>query len=324
MAENASHAREKDTNASAAAGAAPRRPSPAERRVVYAALGALVVLGVLATYHAVIPELVRRWYRTDYLYCFLVPFFAGYLLWHRREMLRGVELHFNAWGLGLLLAAGAMRWLVAFVHLPLLFDAFTLVPFLAGAVLFVGGRDVFRWSWPAVVILIFAVPLPDLVGGMLSGHLQRIGTHLSTFALQTLGVPAVSQGNVILLTEHQLGVVEACSGIRMLMLFVTICTGAALLMKRPLLDRFVVLLSAAPIAVIANVIRITATGLLYEHVSAEWAEWLYHDAAGFFMMPLAISLVLAELAIFSVLIVEEAPRGQLVGTIVGDELHHSR
>ena len=177
-------------------------PLSTSQRAVYAALGVLVVAVVLATYHGVIPDVVRRWHRSDYLYCYLVPPFSLYLLWVRRRWLTGVEPAFSPWGLALLVGAGVLRWLIAFLHLPLLFDAFTVVPFLAGAVLFVGGRHVLRWSWPAVVFLVFAIPLPDLIGGLLSGQLQRIGTITSTFALHTLGIPAIYQGNVIYLTEH--------------------------------------------------------------------------------------------------------------------------
>ena len=59
-------------------------------------------------------------------------------------------------------------------------------------------------------------------------------TTASTFALQTLGLPAVAEGNVILLNDVRLGVVEACSGLRMLVIFFALSTAVALLMRRPL------------------------------------------------------------------------------------------
>ena len=53
-----------------------------------------------------------------------------------------------------------------------------------------------------------------------------------------------------------------------------------------------ILLSAIPIALIVNVIRITVTGLLYVAVGPEnhFAQKLGHDWAGYFMMPLALGL----------------------------------
>ena len=109
----------------------------------------------------------------------------------------------------------------------------------------------------------------------------------------------MAQGNEILLAEAKLGVADVCSGLRMMTLFIAVCVGAAFLMRRPLAEKVVVVLSAAPIAVVANVIRITATGVLYETTSPDFAEAVYHDLAGWFMMPLAVLLLWAEIGLLS-------------------------
>ncbi len=103
------------------------------------------------------------------------------------------------------------------------------------------------------------------------------------------------QGNVILLTEGELGVAEACSGLRMMMLFVTVCVGAAFVMKSGFWVKVLVVLSAVPIALAANVMRITVTGVLYQVASHNVAEAVYHDLAGWIMMPLAVVLLWAEM-----------------------------
>ena len=45
-----------------------------------------------------------------------------------------------------------------------------------------------------------------------------------------------------------------------MMLFIAVCSAVALTMKRPLREKVIVVLSAAPIAVIANLVRITVVG----------------------------------------------------------------
>ena len=252
--------------------------------------------------------LVRRWWtEPDYHHGFLVPLFALFLLWKRREMLQSVSGQGNWWGIALVALAALMRWTAAYFYFGLL-GALSLVPCLAGIVLFVGGRQALRWAGPSIVFLIFMVPAPGLFGDLLSNPLQRLGTVISTYVLQTLGVPAVAQGNVILLTESELGVAEACSGLRMMMLFVTVCIGAALLMEWSLLKKVLVVLSAVPIAVAANVLRITATAVLYETASDQLADAFYHNLAGWFMMPMAVILLWAEIAVFSKLVVAPASR----------------
>jgi hypothetical protein len=62
-------------------------------------------------------------------------------------------------------------------------------------------------------------------------------TTVSTFVLQVLGRPAIAEGNVILLNDIELGIVEACSGLRMLVTFFTFSTGVAMLIRKPWLEK---------------------------------------------------------------------------------------
>ena len=80
---------------------------------------------------------------------------------------------------------------------------------------------------PAVLYLVFMVPLPGFLGRAMSQSLQSIATQSSVFSLQLLGVPAVAQGNVIHLSDQTLGVAEACSGLRMLYAIFPLPLGSA-------------------------------------------------------------------------------------------------
>ncbi len=277
--------------------------------------GTLASAGILAavlvwTCWTPMETLVHRWWNdSDYTYGFLVPIVAGVILWVRRGMLASYVPRGSLWGLPILAFAGILRWVSVYYYFALV-EPLSLVPLLAGIVLFVGGWRALRWAAPAIVLLIFMVPLPGVFAGMMSHPLQRAGTIMATYTLQTLGLPATAQGNVICLTETQLGIVEACSGLRMMMLFFAICFAAAFLVNRPVLDRVVIVLSAAPIALLANVARIVLTGVLQEAGRATAADTLFHDLAGWFMMPLAVVLLWGELAILDRLfVVPQEARG---------------
>jgi len=282
-----------------------------------ALIGAIVLAVVIVgAYWSTFAWLVKLWWEVqDYVYGFLVIPFAAFLLWDRREMIKGVELEGNLWGLPFLAIAAAMRWYSAYEFIQVA-EALSIVTLVLGLVLLVGGWKALQWSWSAIVFLVFMVPLPGRMAGLLSRQLQSVATHVSVFTLQTLGIPAVSEGNVIILSETHLGVVEACSGIRMLMLFFAACIGAAFLIRRDLFTRILIALSAIPISVIANVTRITSTAILYETVSQELGDKVFHDLAGWFMMPMAIAILWLELALFSKLFVtpeREAPLAFNVG-----------
>lgn len=251
-------------------------------------------------------EVATRWaHDPQYSHGYLVPGFAAVLLWLRRgQMPRTWQPTW--WGAPLLLAGLGLRFLANYYFSQWL-DAVSLLPTLAGLWLMIGGWQALRWSWPATAFLVFMIPLPYRLSGGLAGPLQRLATVVSTFFLQTLGVPAIAEGNVILLSEVEIGVVEACSGLRMMVIFFALSTAVALLLRRPLWERLLVVFSAVPIALAANIVRITGTGVLHELVSSEVANVVFHDLAGWLMMPLALGMLAVELKLLTHLFIEPAP-----------------
>lgn len=251
-----------------------------------------LIAGVLAwSYWSPLVYLAERWWNEpDYTYGFLVPVFSVYLLWHRRQMLDSVTFHGTWWGLPLIVLAALMRCGSAYLFLNLP-DPASIVPCLAGVVLIVAGWPALRWSWPAILFLGFMIPVPGQLAGILSHPLQRVGAMASTAIIQTLGIPSVARGNIIVLPETELGVAEACNGLPMMMLFFAVCLGAVFLSDRRWYEKLVILAAAAPIAVLANVIRITGTAVLYQVSGLDLGNKFFHDLAGWFMMPMAVVLL---------------------------------
>ena len=138
--------------------------------------------------------------------------------------------------------------------------------------------------------------------------MQRIATLASTNVLQTMGIFAQADGNVILLSEHELGVVEACSGLSMLLSFVAISAGMAIVVSRPWLDRAIILASAVPIAVFCNVVRIVVTGVLYNEAGRELGDKVFHDLAGWLMLVMALVALWLELKLIDWLMPEDLGR----------------
>lgn len=273
------------------------------------ALSPVVVLPILlwAFWPALI-GLIQRWlHDARYSHGFLVPLLAVFVWWvHRRNHpISGSEPSW--WGMPILLGGAALRLVGAYYYLDF-FDGLSLLPILLGLVLLIGGWPLARPTAPAIGLLIFMLPLPYQLEGALSAPLQRIGTLASTFALQTLGLPAVSEGNIIRIDDLDIGVLEACNGLGMLSAFFAISTTVALVVRRPLLDRLVVFVSAVPIGVFMNLLRLTATGLVYAVVGAPAAQAFFHDLAGWMMMPLALAAVGFELYLLRRLFPESATK----------------
>lgn len=272
-----------------------------ERRALVVAAIALVVL---YAFWPTLAKLSDKWLNDpQYSHGLIVPLFSIILLWLRRDRFPSGSAAAPLAGLTLLIVGAAGRVLGGFMFFEWL-QAVSLLPMIAGLVLAFGGWPVLRWSLPAIAFLIFMIPMPYSIEIALGFPLQTVATIASTFSLQCLGQPAIAEGHTILIRDFKLGIVEACSGLRMLVTFVTFSTAVCLVVRKPISDKLLILLSAVPIALIVNVIRIVVTGIMFLHVSSETASVFFHDLAGWFMMPMALAFLWLELWVLRRLFVD--------------------
>ncbi len=269
---------------------------------------ALLVIGaaLLWSYWPTLATMARRWSSDpQYSHGYLVPLFALVLLWVRRSRLTVAPPEFHWWGVVFVLVGTVLRMVGSAIYFPWL-EAVSLLPCLLGLGVLLGGFSVLRWCWPAVLFLLFMIPLPYRLGSALAPSLQTFATQASTYTLETIGFTAVAEGNIILLEEARIGVVEACSGLSMLIIFFAMSTAVAIVIQRRLWEKLVIVVSAIPIALIANIVRITVTGILHETVNGSVAQ-TFHDQAAWVMMPLALLLLALELKALSRLFIEVKP-----------------
>lgn len=270
-------------------------------------LGAICLAGLVWANWQGLQDMAKRWSDDPrYSHGFLVPLFSAFVLWHRREMLRGVKFRSAWWGL-LLVGVGVGMKLFGSRYFVNYIEQTSIIPLLAGVAALIGGWPLLRAAWPSVAFLIFMIPLPYRVEMAVGGPLQMIATRASTYALQTLGLPAFAEGTIIDVNSSKINVVEACNGLGMLMMFAAYAAGAVLIIDRPWFDKLTILVSAVPIAIFANAARITVTGLLYSLASERIAHVVYHDLAGWLMMPMALALLWLQLKVLSSLFVEYEP-----------------
>ena len=250
----------------------------------------------------------RAWDNPKYSHGYLVPLFTAALVWMRRETFKKPAQSAQWTGVGLI-AFGLIGRLILTYMSSKVPEMYSMIPCIMGAFMIVGGWPTLHWAGPAVLFLVFMFPLPGPFDSGLLAPLQKIATRVSTYALQTMGIASYYDGNRIIIGEIQMGVVEACSGLRMLTIFVALAVAITLVTDRPMWERIVIVLSAIPIALLVNTIRITVTGVLHLTVGTEIADKVFHDLAGWVMMPMALGFLYVEFQILSHLVIDEAPIG---------------
>lgn len=274
---------------------------------MWAIFGGLV-LALVWCYWNTLTSVARAWDNPKYSHGYLVPLFTAALMWMRREPFGKVTDPARWAGVGMIAVGLAIR-LIATRLSSTVPEMYSLIPCVMGAFLIVGGWPTLRWAGPAVLFLAFMFPLPGPLDGGLLRPLQKLATLSSTYCLQTLGIASYSEGNRIVIGELQMGVVEACSGLRMLTIFVALAVAITLVTDRPIWERIVIVLSAVPIALLVNIIRITVTGILHLTVGTEIADKVFHDLAGWVMMPMALGFLYVEFQILSHVVIDEGPAG---------------
>lgn len=258
------------------------------------------------------PTLATLWARLtqsdEYSSGLLVPLIAIYVAWIRREELRAV-LIVPALGLGLMAFAIAQAARFAGLYLGMDSGENLSVILTVWAILFMlmGWRMI--WKTKAILLfLLLTLPLPNQVQSWITLPLQRWATSSAVFSLEAMGYAVQQQGNIIDINGTQVGVAEACNGLRMVTAFFVIAGFVALIIRRSAWQKIVVFVSSVPIALICNTIRLTITTIAFTVIQATTWEKAFHDFGGLAMMPLALAMIVAELWILSKIVVSDSDR----------------
>jgi exosortase len=182
---------------------------------------------------------------------------------------------------------------------------FGMVVTLFGVVLALTGWRVMKIAWFPIAFLVCAIPWPGLVYSWIAGPLQVLAAKVAVGVLQTAGIWAEVRGTKIIMEGgHALNVAEACAGLRSLMTFISVGAAIAFLSARPLWQKFIITLSAVPIAIFCNVMRVSGQGFL-DRWNREYSEGFAHQFVGIVMLIPAFFLILLVGWILDRIFIEE-------------------
>ena len=280
-------------------------PAPAALATHLVAVAAVLSVLVWA-YLPQLANLVETWERDpNYSHGYLVIPVCGFMFWWLWP--RGAEvdrLRPSVWGWVLLIGVVGARY-AALQYGRFWIEGFTLVPTVAALVLAYGGWPLLKRTWPAVAFLVFMYPIPPTLNSNVSLPLQRMACISSAALLRLLGLWVMDEGNILVVGGETLEVAAACNGLAMLMSLAATITATIILVPMANWKRVILLLSVVPIALLCNILRISGTAWAYHLLGSVQGEKIAHDVAGWLMMPLALVLVLLELAWLSWLVTEE-------------------
>jgi exosortase len=258
-------------------------------------LKAFIVFALLAVvFYPVYPDLWNAWMsHSNNSHGILVPFVSMYFILDRRSALKTTDISSSRWGL-VVLVISLLFYLLALVGGITVVSRVMIVFTLIGAVLYLYGVRIFKILAFPLFFLLFMVPVPVSIIGMVSLPLQTFATKISAGIIQSCAIPVLREGNMLYFVQTQLEVAQACSGIRSIVAITMLSAIFVYLSKGSLTQKVILLCSAIPIALLANILRVSGTGILAHFYGDKVARGFLHDFSGLAVFVFGMLILLLE------------------------------
>lgn len=256
----------------------------------------VAVVGAIGVFWFGLVSLGEAWATPEYSHGPVIPLLSAYMfLIEMRRVPRAEFVLDRAPGLWVIFAALLLGAVGNLVRIPDIVT-YALILWIWGVVLTVFGLRRGWVLWPAVLHLVFMLPLPQVVYWQLSTWLQLVSSQIGVSLIGWFGVPVYLDGNVIDLGVYKLQVAEACSGLRYLFPVMSFSYVFGVLYTGPRWHKIVLFLAAAPITVLMNSFRIGVIGILVDKFGIGQAEGFLHAFEGWVIF-IACILILFGIAV---------------------------
>lgn len=237
-------------------------------------------------------SLARAWSTPEYSHGPLIPLISLYLFLRELRQMPPPDRNVTDRGPGVAVIALALAVAVLgnLIRVPDIVT-YAFILWVGGVVLTVFGWQRGKLHQLGVVHLVFMLPLPQFLYWELTILLQAISSQIGVWIVSAAGIPVFLDGNIIDLGVYKLQVAEACSGLRYLFPILSFSYLFAILYRGPLWHKAVLLLSAAPLTVLMNSVRIGIIGVLVNSYGIEQAEGFLHFFEGWVIFGACIGIL---------------------------------
>jgi exosortase len=252
----------------------------------------IITLGilVLALYYSVLIELVHDWVIDEnysHGHGFLIPLVSAFFIWRKRDRLRTRQRKSNGIGLAILML-GLLLFIVASIGAELFTQRLSLLLVIGGLLLYLGGRKITGDLFFPLLYLVFMIPVPYVLYYSVSFPLELLASRLTTAAVSLIGIPIIREGNILHLQNTTLQVVDACSGLRSLLSLSALSAALAYATQRTLVKGIILFLAAVPVAIGANILRLSLTAILASLYGEQVAQGFLHQFSGVAVFAFAV------------------------------------
>ncbi|MGD9948034.1 MAG: exosortase/archaeosortase family protein [Desulfobulbus sp.] len=251
----------------------------------------LVSAALIGIYFPILVGLTQDWSTNDnYSHGYFIPFISGYMAYSMLGELRKLPSFAANWGL-LFLIAGLGQLYIASVGSEFFLQRTSLIPVLLGISLFLWGTLITRKLLLPIFYLLFMIPLPAIIWNKIAFPMQLFSSAITEEIVRLMGIPIFREGNVLHLSQTTLEVIDACSGLRSLTTMLALAAALAWFTDFTQWKKWALFFLAAPVAILANIVRLTATAGLASVYGEKVAQGFLHEFSGLFTFVFGLMLL---------------------------------
>jgi exosortase len=223
-------------------------------------------------------------------YVLMVPVVIAVLIMARRGRIREARIS-HTWIGTVLIGIGWLAWSTGYrtgSHALWYCGADLLA---LGAVITVLGKDALVRFLPAVVALVFFIPVLNGRRHQISGPLELITAEITRAICSFFHIDIIREGNLLIVNGVAVAVAEACNGMRMVFTLVLVCYLHAFILPLRWWGRATLLALSPIVAIVCNVTRLVPTAWMYGNAPASAAK-TFHDVSGWVMLGVGFVVLL--------------------------------
>ena len=271
---------------------------------------------LLCAYHPIVSGLVNVWLAdSNNSHGLLVPLIAGFFAYQKRDDLKEYianisDLQHGFWTVtfGLIVFVGSLLIYILFYigHIAFVSRVMLVLSLISLVWYYFGLRFVKIILFP-LLFLLFMIPIPVSFISYITLPMKTFATNVAVPLIKVFGVPLIQEGNIIHLTTCTLEVAEACSGIRSLTSMLMLGFFFAYMTKGSNYKRVILILCSPVIAILANVLRITGTGILANIYGETVARGYVHNVSGYLVFIFGFAGLFFLFKLFNMESVQDEP-----------------